>query len=144
VGVGMVFGMSLFCHLRILRPQILGELAFAGLLLVLSRPVLSRRALFFVPLAMVLWVHCHASFPIGFVLLGTALAGLVIAVAGDSPSPVALEPNPLHSVPGAVARRLWVADIGSCPGAGVVDHGGCLGRAAPSASAGSSLLACFS
>jgi len=77
-GVILVTGMAAFNHLWILRPQILGELAFAALLLALSRPVLSRRALAGVPLVMVFWANAHGSFPIGFVLLGTFLAGRVL------------------------------------------------------------------
>jgi hypothetical protein len=80
-GVVLVTGMAAFNHLWILRPQVLGELAFAALLLALSRPVLSRRALVGVPLVMVFWANAHGSFPIGFVLLGTFLAGRVLQAA---------------------------------------------------------------
>src|SRR5205823_2447436 len=45
LGIALVLAMTFFNHLWILRPQILGELGFALLLLVLSRPVLSRWAL---------------------------------------------------------------------------------------------------
>ena len=63
------------------RPQVLGELCFALLLLALSRPVLSRAALFLVPLLLAFWANAHGSFPIGFVLLGTFLAGRVLQTA---------------------------------------------------------------
>ncbi len=81
LGVALVCGMGLLVHLRIIRPQILGELAFAAVLLPLSRPLLSRRALVLVPLVFLLWANCHASFAMGFVLLGAVTAGRAIEVA---------------------------------------------------------------
>jgi hypothetical protein len=86
VGVFLALGLSL-SHLRVLRPQILGELAVAALLLPLSRPLLSRRALFLVPLVFVLWANCHGSFLIGFLLVGLFLAGRVLEVALAEGSP---------------------------------------------------------
>ncbi len=80
LGIVLVFAMSLCCHLTILRPQILGELAFAILLLPLSAPLLSRRALVLIPLLFVVWVNTHGSLLIGFVLLGLFLAGQAIEV----------------------------------------------------------------
>jgi hypothetical protein len=65
-------------HLAILRPQIIGEALFAGLLLALSRPVLSRRAVVGVPLMMVVWANTHGSFTIGLALLGLFMAGRAI------------------------------------------------------------------
>jgi hypothetical protein len=82
LGVVLVCGMGLFVHLYILRPQILGELAFAALLVPLSRPLLSRRALVLVPLVFLLWANCHATFVMGFVLLGAVTAGRAIEVVG--------------------------------------------------------------
>ncbi len=79
-GVVVVFGMGLCCHMTILRPQILGELAFAVLLLPLSRPLLSRRALVLIPLLLVVWANTHGSFLMGFVLLGLFLAGQMVDV----------------------------------------------------------------
>lgn len=84
IGVLAVTVMSLFNHLQIIRPQILGELFFAALLLALSRPVLSRRALWLVPPVFLLWVNSHGSFPIGFVLLGTALLGQMLSASQES------------------------------------------------------------
>ena len=81
-----LFGVLLVCimggvvHLWILRPQVLGELAFAAVLLPLSRPVLSRRALVAVPLVFLLWANCHGSFAMGFMLLGAVAAGRAIEV----------------------------------------------------------------
>ena len=65
-------------HLAIVRPQIIGEALFAGLLLALSRPVLSRFAVVVVPLTMVVWANTHGSFTIGLALLGLCLAGRAI------------------------------------------------------------------
>jgi hypothetical protein len=81
IGAAMVFLTSVFNHLWILRPQILGELGFAALLVALSRPVLSRRALVLVPVVFVLWANCHGSFPVGFILLGVVLTGQVLDAA---------------------------------------------------------------
>jgi hypothetical protein len=73
-GIVMVFVLSLD-HAFVHRPQAIGQLAFAALLLPLSRPVLSRRAVVLIPVVMVLWANCHGSFPMGFVLLGAFVAG---------------------------------------------------------------------
>lgn len=67
-------------HLAILRPQIIGEAFFAGLLLALSRRILSPRAVVVVTLSMVLWANAHGSFTIGLVLLGLCLAGRAVDV----------------------------------------------------------------
>ncbi len=78
-GIVLVVLLSLD-HLFVHRPQAFGELFFALLLLALSRPVLSRAALVFIPLVLVLWANCHGSFPMGFVLLGAFVAGRGIEV----------------------------------------------------------------
>jgi hypothetical protein len=85
-GAALVVGLSTFVHLFILRPQILGELFFAAVLLALSRPLLSGRALVGVPLTFALWANCHGSFAMGFILLGVALLGRAIQVAMDGGS----------------------------------------------------------
>jgi hypothetical protein len=82
LGVGLAFVLGLY-HLSILRPQVLGEVAFACLLLALSRPVLSRRALVLVPLVFVIWANCHGSFLVGLALLGLVASGDWLLVAGD-------------------------------------------------------------
>jgi hypothetical protein len=65
-------------HVLVHRPQMFGEICLALLFLPLSQPSLSRRALLFIPLVMVLWANCHGSFPMGFVVLGAFTAGRVI------------------------------------------------------------------
>jgi hypothetical protein len=74
-----VFGLG---SLAVLRPQVFGELGFACVLLALSRPRLSRRALLLIPLIMVLWANAHASFAAGLVLLAAAAAGRALEVLG--------------------------------------------------------------
>jgi hypothetical protein len=81
LGVALVFLLGYFYHIGVLRPQILGEVAFAALLVPLSRPTLSRRALILVPVILVLWANCHGSFVVGLGVLGLALAGQVLLVA---------------------------------------------------------------
>ncbi len=90
-GVVLVIAMSAFVHLPILRPQVLGELGFAAVLLAVSRPVVSRRALIAVPLVFLLWANCHGTFVMGFVLLGAVLAGRAVEVVwGEDRSLAAL------------------------------------------------------
>jgi hypothetical protein len=83
-GVALAASMGLVVHLMILRPQILGELTFAAVLLALSRPVLSRRALVWVPLVFLVWANCHGSFAMGFALLGAVTAGRALEVVGSA------------------------------------------------------------
>ena len=64
------------------RPQQIGELFFAALLLVLSRPLLSRRALLLVPLGCVLWANMHGSYLMGLALLGVFFLGRLVEAAG--------------------------------------------------------------
>jgi hypothetical protein len=92
LGVALVGGMGMVVHLPIIRPQVIGELAFAAVLLPLSRPQLSRRALLLVPLVFLVWANCHGSFAMGFLLLGAVTAGRAVEVVwgegtGWLPSP---------------------------------------------------------
>jgi hypothetical protein len=88
-------------HLVVLRPQLIGELFFAGLLLALSRPLLSVRALLLLPVVMVVWANAHGSYLIGLGLLAVCLAGRWIEAwrAGTSR-------NPLAALKDAQVRRL--------------------------------------
>ena len=81
LGVALVCVMGSVVHLEIIRPQILGELGFAAVLVALSRPVPSRTALIFLPLVFLLWANCHGSFVMGFVLLAAVTGGRAIEVA---------------------------------------------------------------
>jgi hypothetical protein len=74
-GVALAVGLAYFHHLGIQRPQAVGELAFAALLLPLSRPTLSRRAVVLIPLLFALWVNVHGSYLTGLALLAAALVG---------------------------------------------------------------------
>jgi hypothetical protein len=102
-GIVLVVLLSLD-HLFVHRPQAFGELFFALLLLAPSRPVLSRAALVFIPLVLVLWANCHGSFPMGFVLLGAFVAGRGIdVILTYRARSVSLEPGASRSEPGASA-----------------------------------------
>jgi hypothetical protein len=72
-------------HIAILRPQVFGEFCFACLLLALSRPLLSRRALVLVPLLLVVWANSHGSWVIGLVLLAVFLLGRAVEAGLASP-----------------------------------------------------------
>jgi hypothetical protein len=100
IGVALVGGMGMVVHLPIIRPQVIGELAFAAVLLPLSRPQLSRRALVLVPLVFLVWANCHGSFAMGFVLLGAVTAGRAIEVVWS-------EGTGWLPSPRAALRALW-------------------------------------
>lgn len=57
-----------------LRPHVVGEVFFAALLMMLSRPTPSRAATFVAPALFVLWANCHASFLGGFGLIVLCIA----------------------------------------------------------------------
>src|SRR5262249_18066155 len=57
------------------RPQVLGELFLACVLLAVSRPVLSRRALVLLPVVLALWANSHGSFLLGLAVLAGCLLG---------------------------------------------------------------------
>lgn len=79
--VGMVLVLlTLLAPLAVQRPQTFSMACYAVLLCGLSRPVVSRRALFWMPALMVLWANLHGSFAAGFVLLGLLFLGRVIEV----------------------------------------------------------------
>ena len=67
-------------HIAIFRPQTFAELFFACVLLGLSRDVLSRRALLWMPLLLAVWANCHGSYLVGLVLIGVWLVGRVVSV----------------------------------------------------------------
>lgn len=100
----LVFSLE---HVLVHRPQMFGEICFALLFLPLSRPLLSRRALFLIPLVMVLWANCHGSFPMGFVVLGAFIAGRAIEVASDQWLVASKEGALLATSRGSLANRLF-------------------------------------
>ncbi len=81
VGLILTIGLSIG-HAAVLRPQVIGELFFACLLLALSRPVLSRQALWLIPAALVIWANCHGSYVVGLSLLGLCLVGRAVTASG--------------------------------------------------------------
>jgi hypothetical protein len=68
-------------HVAVLRPQVAGEFFMACVLLAVSRPVLSRRALILLPVVLVLWANSHGSFVLGLAVLAGCLAGEIIRSA---------------------------------------------------------------
>lgn len=81
LGAALVLLPGYFYHVPILRPQVLGELGLAALLLALSSRVLGRRSVAFIVVVMVLWANAHGSFAVGFVVLGLVLAGQFVSAA---------------------------------------------------------------
>jgi hypothetical protein len=80
VGACLALFLSLFASLAIVRPQMFGDLAFAVLLFLLSRQVLSRWALIVGPLLMVAWANFHGSFIIGLALMGLFWLGRALSL----------------------------------------------------------------
>lgn len=77
--LGLVAIASLdLSNLAVFRPQTFAQLFFAALLLPLTRPVLSRRALVAIPLLLAFWANSHGSYVVAFALIGAVLAGRVI------------------------------------------------------------------
>ncbi|MGF1579540.1 MAG: hypothetical protein ACFCD0_09270 [Gemmataceae bacterium] len=62
-------------NLAVFRPQLVGELCFVSVLLVLSRAQMSKWTFVFLPTIMMFWANLHGSFPIGLILLGLSLVG---------------------------------------------------------------------
>ena len=67
----------------VFRPQTFAQLGFALLLLPLSRPVLSKRAVAIIPAGLVLWANGHGSYVVAFALFAAVLLGRLIEVALD-------------------------------------------------------------
>jgi hypothetical protein len=111
LGLLLVLVVGLF-YGNMQRPQAFGEVLFAALLLALSRPVLSRRALVLVPIGFVLWANLHGSYVVGLILLGMFLLGRAIEVGraadrGDAPFPGRLA----AIVKDAQVRRLFLVGL---------------------------------
>jgi hypothetical protein len=67
-------------YVVVARPQVVGECGFAFVLMALSRPVPSRRAVIAVPLACAAWANLHGSYVLGLGLQAVFLAGRAIEV----------------------------------------------------------------
>jgi hypothetical protein len=103
----------------ICRPQVLGELCFAVLLLALSRPVPARAALFLIPLLLALWANTHGSYAIGLVLLAGVLLARLADVAWNERTL-----RPRHLLADARARRLLICLAGSVLAVGLLNPWG--------------------
>ncbi len=113
---GMVFVVVLMLStFAVQRPQTLALACYAALLCMLSRPVLTRRAIVGIPFLMVLWANLHGSFAIGFGLLGVMLVGRVVEV-------IRSEGWSLRSVwRDDAARRLIIVLLASSVGVGLLN-----------------------
>lgn len=89
LGLTFILAISIG-NLAVVRPQVVAELLFAGLLLTLTTPILSRGRVVMSVVLLVAWANAHGSFPIGFALLGAVAAGRAIQVAIDNHSLSAL------------------------------------------------------
>lgn len=73
IGFAAIVSLDL-SNLAVFRPQTYAQVFFAALLLPLTRPVLSRRALVLIPLLLAYWANSHGSYVVAFALIA-ALAG---------------------------------------------------------------------
>jgi hypothetical protein len=96
--------LLMWANYGVLRPQVMVEPLFAVMLLLVGRQPISRRAVLFVPLLMLLWVNLHGSFLVGLAFLGCLLlgrvAGLVLSERGLAMATIAKD---------AAVRRLLMA-----------------------------------
>lgn len=65
-------------NLWVIRPQVIGEVGAATVLLALALPTVPRRFTFTLPLLMVVWANAHGSFLMGLALLGIGCAGRIV------------------------------------------------------------------
>ncbi|OWK35246.1 hypothetical protein FRUB_09407 [Fimbriiglobus ruber] len=80
VGAMVMVIVLMLSSFAVQRPQALALICFAAILCGLSRPIPTRRAVVWIPLACALWVNLHGSFPVGLGLVGAALVGRVAQV----------------------------------------------------------------
>jgi hypothetical protein len=83
------------------RPQTFALVCFAAVLLALSRPVPTRRAVVWLPALMVLWANLHGSFVMSFGLIGAALLARVLDLGRAEGAPAVVRDT--------AARRLLLA-----------------------------------
>ncbi len=125
-GVVVVFALS-GLQGTIQRPQLVGELCFALVLLAAAPPVLSKRALIWVPALFVFWANAHGSFVAGLVFLGACLAGQAVAAFWKSASWANWDPRRAWADP--QVRRLTCVLLLSTAGIALLNpHGPALYR----------------
>lgn len=74
VGVVILYA-GRWTYFGVFRPQVMAEVCWAGLLCGCARPPLSRWAVVWIPVCVMLWANLHGAFLLAFVLLGSILAG---------------------------------------------------------------------
>ena len=89
----------------------IAQFFFAVLLLPLSREVLSRRAVWLVPLLVAFWANAHGSFVVALALIGTVLAGRCVELLMERKAPW----RDLH------AKRLFLTLVLSVVAVGVLN-----------------------
>jgi hypothetical protein len=92
----------------VFRPQTFAQLWFAVLLVPLSRPVLSRRAIVLIPAFLVMWANGHGSYVVAFALIGAIFLGRLVEVMNDSPKRIAPWRDPQTIRLGAVLLLSFV------------------------------------
>jgi hypothetical protein len=86
LGLGTMMLLD-FLTWSVFRPQTFAQFGFALLLLPLSRPVLSKRAVVLLPLMLVVWANGHGSYVVAFALLGAVLLGRIVECVLDGVRP---------------------------------------------------------
>jgi hypothetical protein len=107
LGLGTMMLLD-FLTWSVFRPQTFAQLGFALLLLPLSRPQASRRAVLLIPLLLIVWANGHGSYVVAFVLLGATLFGRLLETIVNREKPWA-DPQSLRL---AAALAASVVGIG--------------------------------
>jgi hypothetical protein len=113
--VGMLIVLILLSNtLTTQRPQTFAFTCFAAILFGLSRPLITRRAVVWIPFVMILWANLHGSFVVGFGLLGLVFFGRLVEVGRESGSVRAIWQDP-------ACRRLLLTIVLGLVGAGILN-----------------------
>ncbi|MBX7105491.1 MAG: hypothetical protein K1X57_15505, partial [Gemmataceae bacterium] len=71
---GVLFVASLSLSLAVIRPQVVAEVLFAGLLVLLTAPQYGWKTVVGIVAVLVVWANAHGSYPIGLATVGITLA----------------------------------------------------------------------